>query len=499
MTPDCELLRRYAESRSEEAFAELVRRHTDLVYCAALRQVNGDALLAQEVAQAVFTDLARKAAALSRRAALSGWLYSSTHFAAAKAVRTERRRQDREQKAYAMEQLIHTSAADPDWESLRPVLDHAMQELGDSDRDLILLRYFENRRLAEIGQGLGLTEEAVRKRAERALEKLRSLLARRGISTTASLVTVISANATASAPPTLAAALTKASLAHAAAWSGSKSALLKFMATTKVKTAIVGVIIVGMILPLALYRNAQGKIRAQNTALAQQASQIADLQGEVQRLQAIAAPEPPMAEPSRQLLRLRNEVATLRGQLEQVSHPAQVKRTTRNEMLASAPGSYREQQLGNVIYVAKDNSKEYAEDLHKLAPELSRENPKMMDVQNLRWALTEYADKHNGEFPPSLEDLAPYVYKGALPLAGTYKDRDPMAGTNDFEIVFGGSRNDLINVPLSKVALLRERRPWPTPRGKLARIYLMAGGPKIVVESDDNFQDWEAAHIVPPP
>ncbi|MGA2179858.1 MAG: sigma factor [Verrucomicrobiota bacterium] len=100
MTPDCELLRRYAGTKSEEAFAELVRRHVNLVYSAALRQVNGDVHLAQDVAQTVFTDLARKAVSLLRRSTLTGWLYTSAHFAAAKAVRTEQRRHAREQEVH---------------------------------------------------------------------------------------------------------------------------------------------------------------------------------------------------------------------------------------------------------------------------------------------------------------------------------------------------------------------------------------------------------------
>ena len=102
MTPDSELLRRYADTRSEEAFAELVRRHVNLVYSAALRQVNGDVHLAQDVAQTVFTDLARKAVSLLRRSTLTGWLYTSAHFAAAKAVRTEQRRHAREQEVHTM-------------------------------------------------------------------------------------------------------------------------------------------------------------------------------------------------------------------------------------------------------------------------------------------------------------------------------------------------------------------------------------------------------------
>ena len=87
MTPDSELLGRYARTRSEDAFAELVQRHVNLVYSAALRQVNGDAHLAQDVAQTVFTDLARKATSLMGRHTLTGWLYTSAHFAAAKIAR----------------------------------------------------------------------------------------------------------------------------------------------------------------------------------------------------------------------------------------------------------------------------------------------------------------------------------------------------------------------------------------------------------------------------
>ena len=125
MIPDAELLRRYSEAASEEAFGELVRRHLDLVYSAALRQVNGDAHLAQDVAQTVFADLARKAASLAGRPAMTGWLYTSTHHAAAKMVRREQRRHAREQEAHAMQQLLHDPGPNLDWETLRPVLDTA--------------------------------------------------------------------------------------------------------------------------------------------------------------------------------------------------------------------------------------------------------------------------------------------------------------------------------------------------------------------------------------
>ena len=160
MTPDSELLRRFAKTNSEDAFAELVKCHVDLVYSAALRQVNGDAHLAQDVAQTVFADLARKAGSLSRRETLTGWLYTSAHFAAAKIARTENRRRDREEKF--MREPIHETAPDAsrteafaevgaDWEKLRPTLDGAMHELKETDREAILLRYFENRPFAEVG------------------------------------------------------------------------------------------------------------------------------------------------------------------------------------------------------------------------------------------------------------------------------------------------------------------------------------------------------------
>ena len=186
MTPDADLLSRFAATNSEAAFAELVQRHVNLVYSAALRQVNGDAHLAQDVAQTVFTDLARKAGSLANRDSLTGWLYTSAHFAAAKIIRGEHRRRDREEKF--MREPIAETAPELDWEQLRPTLDDAMHELKEADREAILLRYFENRPFAEVGAKLGLNENAARMRVERALEKLRAALTQRGVTTAADSV-----------------------------------------------------------------------------------------------------------------------------------------------------------------------------------------------------------------------------------------------------------------------------------------------------------------------
>ena len=274
MTPDSQLLRCYDERRSEEAFAELVRRHLNLVYSAALRQVNGDSHLAEDVTQTVFADLARKAAVLSQRQSVTGWLYTSTHFAASKAVRTERRRHTHEQEAHAMQVLLSSTASDSDWEKLRPVLDKVMHELNESDRGAILMRYFEHQQLAHIGERLGLSEDAARKKVERALEKLRRLLSKRGIRTTAALASVVSANAVQIAPAGLAAAVVSTSLVSVGAGTGTVT-LLKLMTMTKLQAAMIGAIIVaGVTTPWVFQHQSQARLRGENELLRQQTAQL---------------------------------------------------------------------------------------------------------------------------------------------------------------------------------------------------------------------------------
>src|SRR4051812_11438786 len=188
MMEDAELLGRYVDERDEAAFAEIVRRRLGLVYGVALRKVGGDAALAEDVAQSVFTDLARKAAALSGRAVLTGWLFTSTQFAAAKAVRSAQRRRLREREAYTM-QDTNSEAAEPiDWERLRPTLDNVIGGLNERDRDAVLLRFFEEQSFPAIGARLGISEDGARSRVDRALEKIRTQLARRGIASTSEAV-----------------------------------------------------------------------------------------------------------------------------------------------------------------------------------------------------------------------------------------------------------------------------------------------------------------------
>jgi RNA polymerase sigma factor (sigma-70 family) len=235
---DGELLRRYVRDRSETAFGELVQRHINLVYSAALRQVNGDTHLAEDVTQSVFADLARKAARLIRHTSLTGWLYTSTRFVATNVRRTEQRRSIREREAHAMNAIISSTEPEPDWALIRPLLDEAMHTLDDQDREAVLLRHFENRSYAEIGARFDLTENAARMRVERALEKLHGTFTKHGVTSTAlALAGLLAAYAVGAAPAHLAPKVARAALAAAATAGGLSALLAHLLAVSKIKLA----------------------------------------------------------------------------------------------------------------------------------------------------------------------------------------------------------------------------------------------------------------------
>ncbi len=262
MLDDHQLVRRYAAEGSETAFAELVERYVNLVYSAALRRLGGDGQLAQDVVQLVFTDLARKAHSLSHGVVLAGWLHQATRYAAAQLRRTERRRQAREQEAVFMNTL--QSEPMPEWTRIRPLLDDALDRLGRADRDALILRYFEQRSLAEVGQFLGLNEDAARKRVNRALDKLRAALARSGVTSTAAALDIVLTGKTVElAPPGLAMQVAHRACTAGAAGMGLTASLGQLLTVTKAKVVGTGaVVVVAIILMIVNHhgRNPAGAV-----------------------------------------------------------------------------------------------------------------------------------------------------------------------------------------------------------------------------------------------
>jgi RNA polymerase sigma factor (sigma-70 family) len=242
---DHELLLEYVERQSEAAFAELVRRHVDLVYSAAVRMVR-DTSMAKDVTQSVFLALAQNARSLGNCAVLSGWLHRATRNLAVKAIRSDVRRRAREQEAAAMNELS-SATVDAPWEHIEPHLDAAIEELSQGDRDALLLRYFERKSAPEMAQLLGISDEAAQKRVSRAVERLREFFAKRGVTVAASgLVIVISAHAVQSAPAGLTAAISTAATLGGTALAGTATltAAKTIIMTTLQKTLLAAAIIV---------------------------------------------------------------------------------------------------------------------------------------------------------------------------------------------------------------------------------------------------------------
>jgi RNA polymerase sigma factor (sigma-70 family) len=214
-TDDRELLRAFVGDGSDRAFAVLVGRHVSSVFSAALRRVNGERALAEDVTQQVFADFARKARSLPADVVIGGWLHRHTGFIALKCIDRERRRRARELEAAAM---TATHESDPLWHQTAPLLDEALDHLSAADRDALVLRFFERRDFRAVGVVLGVNDDTAQKRVARALEKLRLWLARRGVTSTAgALSVVLTAEAVRAAPAALGASVAGTALATAAA------------------------------------------------------------------------------------------------------------------------------------------------------------------------------------------------------------------------------------------------------------------------------------------
>jgi len=324
MTDTGELLRRYVQEGSEQAFGEVVQYHIDLVYSTAARRVGGDIFLAEDITQLVFIDLARKARSLVGSASLGGWLYRHTCFRTAEFMRSERRRQAREQTAMDMNAL--SDDTDSMWKQVAPFLDEAMERLNAVDRDAIVLRYFEQRDLRGVGAALGTNEDAAQKRVSRALDKLRVSLVKRGVSLSiGTLATILGSQVVTSAPLGLAASVAGAALAYSAASTGVTLTLLKLMTMTKLKVGAIGALVAaGVATTLVMQHQSLTALRGENRNLREENQRLAQLHDDNDSLSnqlAQARQSQPLSkERLAELLGLRSQVALLRDQVKKMSN-----------------------------------------------------------------------------------------------------------------------------------------------------------------------------------
>jgi len=435
---DAQLLREYASDGVEAAFTEIIARHTNLVYSAALRQVNSQDIAA-EVAQCVFVGLARGAQSLSQRlaedASLAGWLCRSTRNVSLNLRRNEFRRHSRER--LAMEDLNPNSETAPDWERLRSMLDEAMSELDESDYDALVMRFFRNQDLRSVGRALGVSDDTAQKRVSRALEKLRDRLTRHGITTTAAALSIVlAANAVQAAPVGLAAAIsTAAALAGTAVTTSTAIAITKHIAMTTIQKALVTTALAAAV-GTGIYeahRASQLQDQAQALSLRQNAL-TGQLEAERDEASNKLAAAQLRSNPSRgdlsEIARLRAEVAKLRDDNRRLAQPKFAAASTDNDPAAAEMNSL----LGRVKKL-----KERLEQMpDRKIPEFqfltekdwldAAGNPKQLESEAdfqqalgalrsaakgefaniVQGALSSYVQANNGQLPSDLSQLKPY-------------------------------------------------------------------------------------------
>jgi RNA polymerase sigma factor (sigma-70 family) len=425
---DQELLRDYAGRRSEEAFAELVRRHIDFVYSAALRMVR-NTHLAEDVTQSVFLALAQSAPALAERPVLAGWLHRTTHHLAVKAVRSDARRRAREQDAIAMNQ---SPDEQPNalWEEIAPQLDAALHELNEVDRDALLLRYFQRKTAREIAVILGTTEEAAQKRVTRALERLRKTFAKRGVTVgAAGLALALTANAVQAAPAGLAAAVSSASILTGAAVAApltTNAAITKALLMTTLQKAAITALVVAT-LGIGLYKARQASVleaqvqslQDRQAALSNHVRQLETQRDQVKSRLATLADQLKNAKGTPdELLKLRAEVTRLHDEANQAKDPFvqtaltwKEKETSLRQLFEEHPDqSIPELQLldndywlNAAMHANLDTDAGVRSAMSGLRH--SAENQFAIKLQN---ALHNFMQTNNGRFPDSLAQLQSY-------------------------------------------------------------------------------------------
>jgi hypothetical protein len=289
---------------------------------------------------------------------LAGWLHRATRLAFLQASRTERRRIEREQESFSMN--TPGSDANPDWEQLRPLLDEALDQMNPLDRDALLLRFFEQRSLKEVGAALGSGEDAARKRVARALDKLRELLVCRGVTTPVSaLAAAMTAKGIETAPASLAGTIAATSIAAGGATGITAIHIMKAITMSQIKTAILAAAAVaGITIAVAQHQSVES-LRAENLALRERSQKLAELQAENERLSKLAAQiqQPVQSkEQNAELLRLRGQVGLLRDQLKKALAASQTAPVNQNATPSKLDAAGRDQPFTAALTTRLENN-----------------------------------------------------------------------------------------------------------------------------------------------
>ena len=414
---DMQLLQRYAKERAEDAFTELVRRHLGLVYSAVLRQVQSPEL-AQEVSQTVFLDLSRNAKKLPPTTILSAWLYQVARRSAIDVVRRETRRHLREKTAQQLTDMNSTSA---DWRDIEPLLDEAMQSLDETDRAAVVLRYFENKSMREVGESLGSSENAAQKRLSRAVDQLSEFFTNKGLRTGAGAITAaIASNAVHAVPAglitTISATVTSTGTAALAATT---------LTTMTAKNAILAVALVAAVGASIYQSQRAAKFETQlATAISRPPAtdddhlrnqlddalkQVAALRSEAERTRT--HPE---------LLRLRNEVSSLKREARAATEPEPMADAAKNWLtrlnaLKTRLQEHPEAQVPEMqllkeedwLAAVKSPNLESDEDFRKAFATL-RNTAQGKFAAIIHPALLKYMKENNAQFPTDLAQLLPH-------------------------------------------------------------------------------------------
>lgn len=400
---DEELLRQYASDGSNAAFAGLVGRYLSLVYSAARRQVQSSAL-AEDIAQSVFIDLSKNAGKLKPGQPLAAWLYLVTRRTAVDVIRRESRRQIREQSASEIAAM--TSHSSP-WTQVEPLLDEAMETLSETDRQALLLRYFASKSLREVGEALGTSEDAAQKRIGRALEQLRTVLARRGIAVTAAgLATDLSAHVVLSVPTELGATIAASALSTGVLAQTANTITMTALNKTLVAAAVV--LVASIVYEVHLLGTGRSQLGELEQAIAAQQLQAQQLQGERDRAAALLAKEREDLDAERAIANERAVVeADLEAWLERVNQlkgyleKNPEKRIPEMRFLTSADWLSatlnNKLQSENRVRAALCSLRQVA----KMKPEI---------FTNFIKALEAYRKDHDGASPTATALLRPYLH-----------------------------------------------------------------------------------------